>query len=274
MSIHLDLPDANYRARPALSYSGAKTLMRSPAAFHYELTHPRPPKTAFDLGHAAHKLILGEGAELVVVRDPGTGEPYGDWRKAAAKEQAADARAAGRVPLLQSQLDDAQAMADAVLRHPVAGRLFERGAGHPEVSAFWEQDGVPCRARFDWLLEELDGRPVLVDAKTTDDVSDHALERVVDRWRYHWQDVSYRAALTAHGVDDAGFVFVFVETDPPHLVRVVELDDAWRASAELSMRDARALYADCLASGQWPGFPPEIHLLGRPRWAARHPEEH
>jgi hypothetical protein len=83
--ISLDMPDADYRAVPALSYSGAKDLMRSPALFAHRLMHPRPDSTEFDVGHATHALLLGTGQPVARGYHPETGEPFKDWRTKDAK---------------------------------------------------------------------------------------------------------------------------------------------------------------------------------------------
>ncbi|MCI0689298.1 MAG: hypothetical protein L0Y54_19000, partial [Sporichthyaceae bacterium] len=63
-----DIPADEYHAdTSALSASGVRTLLASPARFRYDQTHPKPPSKAFDLGHAAHKAVLGAGQDVVVV---------------------------------------------------------------------------------------------------------------------------------------------------------------------------------------------------------------
>jgi hypothetical protein len=270
--ISLDMPDADYRAVPALSYSGAKDLMRSPALFDWRRTHPRPDSTDFDLGRVAHTLLLGSGAPLAVVKDD-EDQPFKTWTpkaKAAAEEK----RAAGYTPLLLHQALGVADMVEAVRAHPLAGKLLEHGRGHGEVSVFWD-DPETCRAqraRLDWLLvEDDDGRPAVVDLKTTADVRRRALTKTIDEYHYNWQHAHYLDGLTAHGVDDARFVFVFVEKTPPHLVRVAEIDVEAAATGARFMQAARRLYAQCLAAGDWPGYPPKVELLGLPRFAPTDP---
>jgi hypothetical protein len=271
--ISLDMPDADYRAAAALSYSAAKTLMRSPALYAWELEHGRPDKTEFDVGHAAHALILGVGAEVAVGEHPKTGEPFTDWRTKAAREFADNARAEGKTPLLASQNNAVLDMADAVLAHPIAGKRFENG--WPEVSVFWtdEATGTAQRARLDWLIaEDGDGRPRAVDLKTCTDVRRGPLTKHIAEHYYHWQDSHYLEGLYAHSVDDAVFDFVFVEKTPPHLVRVIELDVEARAAGARFMAEARRRYAAFLEHG--PGFDyPTADVFGLPRYAPTDPED-
>lgn len=274
VSIDPGLDDAAYRAVPALSYSTAKSIMRSPALFAWELEHGRPPKTDFDVGHAAHAQLLGSGAPVVVAVDD-QGEPFGSWTpKARAVRDRI--RADGGTPLLAEQAAAVDAMVAAVRSHPLAGKLFEPGRGVPEVSAFWtdEETGTAQKARFDWLIVDGDdGRPEIVDFKSTTDVRRRALVKTIDEYRYNWQDAHYTGGLAAHGVPDARFLFVFVEKTPPYLVRVVELDDdAWHTGARW-MAAARRLYARCLAAGDWPAYPGRVEVLGLPHYSPRDPED-
>jgi hypothetical protein len=270
--ISLDMPDADYRAVPALSYSGAKDLMRSPALFDWRRTHPRPDSTDFDLGRVAHTLLLGSGQLPAVVVDD-EGEPFKTWTPKA-KAKAEEQRAAGFTPLLLHQANAVDDMVAAVRAHPLAGKLLEPGRGHGEVSVFWDDDATCTaqRARLDWLIvEDDDGRPCVLDLKTTTDVRRRALTKTIDEYHYNWQHAHYLDGLTAHGVDDAHLQFVFVEKSPPHLVRVAELDVEAAATGARFITAARRLYAACLEAGDWPAYPPQVELLGLPRYSPTDP---
>jgi hypothetical protein len=274
VTIVRDLPDADYRATPALSYSGAKDLMRSPALFDYRARNPRPPKTDFELGHAAHRRLLGAGADLELVLDE-DGQPVEECRTKHARGERDRIRAAGRVPLTARQSAEVDAMVRAVRAHRTAGGLLEPGRFLPEVSIFW-RDEVEHRARLDALLvEDDDGRPAIVDVKTTsaDELSLEAIAREIAKFRYHWQDAHYLDGLLAHGISDARFRLVFIMKDPPHLVRVVEPDADAEEVGRRWMRAARDLYARCLDAGAWPAYPDEVALAGLPRYTPRHPVE-
>ena len=64
--IYQDVPELDYHARrfgppESISSTEAKRVLQAPALHHYRRTHPEEPRTAFDVGHAAHALILGNG---------------------------------------------------------------------------------------------------------------------------------------------------------------------------------------------------------------------
>lgn len=142
MSLIRDLDEAKYHAdRDSLSVSGAKLLLRSPALFRHRLDHPEH-KDVFDLGSAAHKLVLGVGPDLAVI-------DADSWRTKAAQEERDAARAAGAIPLLKADHERVVAMADRLAEHKTAMTLLSEG--EPEVSAYAldERTGVLRRGRFD-----------------------------------------------------------------------------------------------------------------------------
>jgi hypothetical protein len=107
----------------------------------------------------AHSLIF-EGIEKVSVVDAP------NWRTKAAKEARDEARAAGLIPLLPGQWTEVQAMVQAVreqlAEHEADPPLFTDGK--PEQTLVWEEDGVLCRARLDWLRDDV---RAIDDLKTT-----------------------------------------------------------------------------------------------------------
>jgi hypothetical protein len=265
-----DLSAESYHAdRTSISSSGLRALLAPgcPAQFKYDRDHPQPHKKEFDLGHAAHLLVLGEGPELEVIDFP-------DWRKKDAQIQRDEAYLAGKVPLLAKDHDMVQAMADAIRQHPIAGPLFTPGSGVAEQSIFWTDPatGVRCRCRPDWMPHRGDGRLVVVDYKTAKAVDETALQRAVYERGYHAQAAFYLDGVKAaglHGDQEPAFIFVFQSKTAPYLVHLVELD--FPALALGAARNERALrtYADCERTGVWHGFNDRITYLPLPPWAEK-----
>lgn len=262
-----DLPEDVYHSDPvpggSLSSSTAKKLIAPscPAIARWE-SENRVRKAAYDFGHVAHKLVLGEGAEIAVI-------DYDDWRTKAAKEARAAAYEAGQIPVKRDEMAQARALADAVLTDPIAGPLFSPGTGVPEQSIFWVDDrtGQWRRAMLDWFPDYGFDRPIIVDLKTTTSVAPGEIRRSMAKFGYHQQAAWYIDAAESVGHEDPAFVFVFVQKDRPHLVGYYQLDDD--AMAEGRARNARALdvWAQCRESGIWPGYTDDIEFIGLPRWA-------
>lgn len=252
--------------RTSLSSSGARKLLAPscPALFRYEQDHPQTVKKTFDIGNAAHREVLGDGPELVLVDAE-------LWNTKAIKQDVAEIRAEGGVPLKRGEYDAVLGMADAIRRHPVASALFNPEHGRPEQSVFWTDgpSGITRRARFDWLPAPRDGRLIIPDYKTCRSAEPSALEKAMYEFGYHCQDDWYRDAARAVGLaDDPVMVFVCQEKTAPYIVTVFEPDAEARRIAAARNRRAIDVFTECTVAGRWPGYTDEIAHLSLPTWAA------
>lgn len=258
-----DIPADLYHSDPipggSLSSTGARRLADCPARFKWHLDNPEPPKKAFDIGTAAHKLVLGNGPELVLVDAE-------KWNTTAIKAEVAAIREAGGVPLKRAELDGVKAMAVALRQHPEAAALLELGSGVAEQSMFWEADGIWRRARPDWLRDN-----EIVDYKTTTNVSPDSISKTIHERAYHQQAHWYLEG--AHELElvgpNARFVFIFQEKQPPYLVTVAELDVTAMDIGRHLNEKALWHYANGRATGHWPGYYPTTALIPLPAWVER-----
>ncbi len=256
-----------YHADPvpggSLSSSGARRLLSPscPALFAYEREHGQGHKTTWDIGHAAHKLVLGNGPDLVRI-------DADEWRTAKVKAEVAEVREAGGVPLKPAQHDMVTDMAEAIRNHKTASALFNPLGGRAEQSLFWKDaaTGVQRRARLDWLPFPQAGRRLIVpDYKTTKDASPEGIKKASHQFGYHQQAPWYLDGVTALGLGpDPTFVFVFQEKDPPYLVTVVELDVIAMKYGRYLNQQAIDIYAECTRTGHWPGYSDGIELIPLP----------
>lgn len=262
-------PD-EYHADPveggSLSSSGARLLLppSCPARFRWEQANGQQQKRVWDVGSAAHLLVLGSGPEIVVI-------DADSYRTKAAKEERDAAYGRGAVPVLAGEFEQVEAMAYALRSHPVAAALFDPSRGDPEVALVWrdERSGVMCRALVDWLPKPSSGRAILADYKTCHSAEPGALARSVHNFGYHQQADWYLTGAQTLGLagPDSSFLFVAQEKAPPYLVTIVELDaTALRIGASRNRR-ALDVYAHCVAEDHWPPYSEDIELLSLPRWA-------
>ena len=268
------IPPEQYHADPveggSLTSTGARRLISAcPARYRYELENPPEPTDAMDIGSAAHRLVLGAGAELEVIDAP-------DWRTRSARERRDEARAAGRIPILAADYETARAMAEVVADHPIAGAALRR-QGAPEQTLVWRDrpTGVWCRAMVDYLPTPQRGRRlVLVDYKTCSDASTAGIRASVARYRYHQQAAWYLTGVRELGLSEyPALIFVFQERSAPHLVHVVEIDPDDLLLGEALNRRALEIYRECVESGRWPGYSDkEITLISLPEWAYKESE--
>lgn len=267
------MPDDEYHGGPELSHTGMKALLRSPKHYREQQAH-RVQKSAFDFGHAVHARVLGVGADIVAIPTSMLAK-NGAASTTEAKEFIEQARADGLVPLKADVVARVETTAAAVLANPKAASLLTL-PGDPEVSGFAmdPETGIRLRIRVDYLAALRSGRPLPVDLKTTTDVRRPKLRRVIEDLSYDIQAATYRHVIKELvGEEAAPMQLVFVEVEPPHEVRVIQLaHHDWMEGGELKMRRAIETYARCLRTDQWPGDddePGEIEaLIPRPFYLA------
>lgn len=264
VTVEPNVPEAEYHADEALSQSGAKLLLQSPALFRYRRDNPEQ-RDEFDYGHAAHAKVLGVGLDVVTVDAT-------DWRTKAAREARDAARAEGKVALLPGQVAKIDAMAAAIEDHPGARAILRRD-GQAEVSMWWDETTadtettVRCRGRVDWLTATNAGEPIVVDYKTTVDASPQGFRRTSANYRYDMQDAAYARAVEAATGTRPSVVFIAQEKEPPYLVGLYALTPDFRDRGERDWLRAVDLFAVCTATGNWPGYAADVIALDPPSWA-------
>jgi hypothetical protein len=263
MTIVHGMPASEYHALDRISVHGLMLVDRSPAHFMASKITPRAATPAQQLGTMAHLAVLepAEFTRLVVVA------PECDRRTNAGKAAWAEFQAslpADALIATQEQYDAIRRMADAVRANPFAAALLSDGIA--EASLLWtdEETGVACKARPDWICS---GHAALVDIKTAADASPDAFAKAAGSWRYHVQDAWYTSAALACGFGQRTFVFVVVETEPPHAVALYTLDEQSQHAGHVRARRALERYAECRKTGHWPAYAEEIKSLTIPKWA-------
>lgn len=270
------MPEDIYHGDPvpggSLSSTGARRLLPpgTPAQYRYELDHGTPPKKVWDVGKAAHAKVLGVGAGTLVPLDE-HGTPYERWDTKRCKAIVAEAREQGLIPLKADEAATVDAMAEALLDHPIARNLLEGAAGRPEVSGFWRDPQLPVvwrRVRFDFLPDvDPTGRMVLPDYKTADKVDDEALARAIAEHGYHAQGAWYGDAVLDLGLAaEVAFVLVAQSKKPPYLVNTRWPDHEAIALGRRRNRRAIEVFAACQTSGHWPGYE-DLAPIPVPAWA-------
>lgn len=258
--IYSGIKNADYHRDEALGSTSLKTLAtRTPAHYQHEKKYPKS-SAAFDLGTAAHSLILEQDESGVVVIDV-------DAKRGKAWTEPADAAtAAGKIALTGKEWVQVKAMRDSVMAHPVARELF---SGHKaEESVFWDEDGLTLKCRPDAWKPGL-----LVDLKTTRDANPNTFGKTAHEYGYHQSAAHYIDGVKAATGEELPFHFVLVEKTEPYLVSVVELDvEAVNLGRQLNDR-AKRIYRECVESNTWPGYPTATQPIWLPMWAVYQTEE-
>lgn len=273
----LTMPADAYHAdpcsTPSLSQSMARTLLtRSP--LHAWRGHPklggfkREATKSMDNGTVIHDLLLNggtlEGIDVVY---------HDNYRPSAAKADRDAIQAAGRIPVLQADYEELAGAAEKLKE-----RLDDLGIsldGQKEGVATWEErsrDGivVKCRARMDvWCA----GTITVTDLKTTVCAHPDSIGKAVSTYGYDIQRAAYTRAIKKKFGVDAKFRHIFCELTEPYLLSVVELDDAYIALGEAKWQRAVDLWAKCLSTNNWPGYPENTTAFARP-WDIRNELDH
>jgi hypothetical protein len=261
---------ADYHAdpcpEPSLSSSIAKILAwKTPR--HAWQEHPRlndkretKSESKFDIGSAAHEVLLGRGAGIDVIN-------FDDYRKKEAQELRDKARAAGRTPLLDKEM---RLVTEMCWR--VGGRLQEEGISLTiperanEVVAIWQEPGLWLRAMMDSYAF-----PYIDDLKTTEASLDRAsLERQIANLNYDLSAAFYIRGMEALFPELKGklkFRWIFVEAKPPHELRVMEASGMTLEIGARKVQFAIDKWRACMASGEWPGYPKGTQTAFLPSWA-------
>lgn len=256
-----------YHRHPALSSSQARTLLASPARYLYERDHPRQPTPQMILGTCVHTEVLGTGQGWTVVD--------GNRNTKAVKERVAEEEAKGLIVLKSEEADQVYGMAEAVHRHPEARQLLSADAGAAEQVLLWTDPdtGIACRAMLDFTLHS--GRAI-IDLKTTGDATKSAIARHMGNFGYPIQAAHYLVGASQLGIvqEDATFLWVFVEREPPHGVTVCRLDQADIDWAESELARAYEIFRDCSEADAWPIHTPDhIITISLPPWLRRNDME-
>jgi len=155
-------------------------------------------------------------------------------------------------------------------RHPELSRAFE--GGQPEVSIFWNLDGVPMKCRIDYLKPK-----AVVEYKTFSNSrrlpAGKAIAHAIAGEKYHLQAVVYNTALEALGEPERTWLWVFQQQGPVPLARGKVFPRGSLFDVGLvQMREMVGLYKDCLkrfGSDPWVDMTPIETLddLEVPTWA-------
>lgn len=265
MPSHIGMPASDYHAVEALSASGAKLLLRSPAHYISSKSTPREPTAAMRLGTLTHSMIL----EPDTFKNEFAVMPKFDRRTTVGKKAAEEFEQehAGKIIVDETAYEKASAIAASVRKHPVA--IEGLRDGNPEVSLFWDQYGLPCKARTDYMTGS-----AIFDIKTCSDASPDGFAKQIASFQYHVQAAHYAAGFREIvGWDLDRFVFIAVESEAPYAVGVYTLDARSLQSGRLLMERAARAYRVALEQADTaPAFYSDtITEISVPAWAQVEP---
>lgn len=253
-----------------------------PAIFKYYYVdgHEQKKTKSLRLGNAVHVLALEpelwESSYHVLPEtyfdSKGNEKPFrADPRMRVYKDEVE--KAGDKTIITRSEYEQIEAMANSIAKSNVASTLL-KSAGYAEASIFWESDGMKFRCRPDYMRN--DG--LIVDLKTTRRASPHIFFKDACRLRYDMSvALTCRGYRALRGKDPENYVFLCVETDPPHIVQCYEsylpMDEFTELSyyefGEIRLNRAINTLKGCQDSGVWPGYSDKIETMKVPGWALK-----
>jgi hypothetical protein len=248
-----EMPAEDYHASTDwLSNSMFKTFLEDPRLFEAQFitkTLPGKRTTAMDLGTVGHAAILEPHVIEGVCLEIPTTALNGDGHKKGAQWKEFAEQNAGRILLKPEEMKLVRGMFDACYKHPVARRLL-LADGLTEASIFWtcHLSGVKRRVRPDKIV---DGWGWVNVKTTTAGVDEQAFIRTVRNFRYDIGQEFYRDAGERLYGERPAHVFLVVEQDPPHRVRLYELGERWVSNARNTVEAGLIDIASRMQSGDW-----------------------
>jgi exodeoxyribonuclease VIII len=264
-----------YTSWDAINFSRLKPIAKTASKCKYELDNPKQPTPAMILGSALHVATLEPSRFETMFHIC----PPCDRRTAEGKEffRKEEQKAGKKLLIRQGSGDDAallgdvenlRGMSSSIRASKAASQLLDC-AGHNEVSALWkdEETGLFCKARFDRYLPKFSNRQFIVELKSDRDVSEWSFGKTVDSRLYCAQAASYRHGLETITREKSGHVFIAVENFAPFDCHTFILDDPDFQTGLLAYRSMLKRYAECKASGKWPGYEDKVKVLRMPDYA-------
>lgn len=268
------MTEREYRQIQGVRRSALWKISESPQKFHWAESNPEPPTPAMIFGTMVHKLLLEPESfpdEFAVVPDCDRRTKEGK----AIYEAFMQSLEGHDVTLVSSEdYQTALAMVEAAKASPYVERLL---VGEHEKAIVWADDltGETCKSRLD-SLGDVNGKPLIVDYKTTTDASTDEFMRTAIRLGYDFQ-AAFEIEAIKHGTDickddDPIFVFIVQEKKAPYAVNILAADPLFIERGQNLFRELIGIYHDCKCTGEWYGYLGKFSSINNvtlPAWLAK-----
>lgn len=236
-----NLSRAEYDQEDALSFTGLKELLKSPAHYQHWRTAVREETKALIIGAATHSAVLTPD----IFKDAYAMAPECDRRTKEGKaiwEAAQAALKPGQKVLAFDDYQHIMDIADAVTK------VFPATEGWSELPLFGKDRETPIKGIPDFIAA--DGW--IYDLKTTSDaIDERSALRTILNYKYHVQAAHYIRLAQNHRGDILGHRIIFVEKDAPHSVAIYEIAGEILDAGRTECERAYAIFDRCRAENTW-----------------------
>lgn len=264
------MPATAYHADPVIDPSLSSSIARvalDRSLEHARIKHPRltprepeEPHASRDWGSAVHRLTLGAGPEIAVVQG------FDDWKKKDAQTARKAAYAAGEIPMLAGDFDEAVKAAARLRAHltEIVGTDFDA-----EQVLIWRERSQWCRTMLDAVSPD---RRIVVDLKTTGlSVRPGAdLNRKIDGDGYDFQLAFQERGLDALDPEGRGrrkFHLLWQENEPPYATSCTEITEGALALMRKHVIAGINMWTHARESDEWPGYQRTPSRYEKPAWS-------
>lgn len=276
----------SYLAVDAASSHRLIDMMRSPAHCRWNIDNPKKQTDDLKIGTACHDCILSPEtfpASWVVSENCSSilqsGKRAGQCCGAPGKIRSVGSWYCGMHSggLAADPLDDSQVLtleqhekvtsaADAVMSHPTVREMLElTEPDDRELSIFWidAETGVYCKARVDALARKI---ATINDLKSARCAQPGFWIRQAKTLGYDLQGAFYLEACTQAGIEVDAFKSIVFEKEGPYCVNWAHFDPEILKLAARANQACLRRYAECLASGEWPGYDENGFIVKANQW--------
>ena len=263
------ISNAEYHGGSELSRSTASSLLTtSPQKVRWERENPRPSSSALIMGGCFHSMVLEPECLDVeyAIKPPDIDgkSPLTKYYKETFAEMQAERPDAQW--LKADEWKTCLGMAEAVLSNPVYTHYASDVEAIAEGTGYFKYNGADCKVRPD--LYTSDG--TIIDLKSTQDASEAGFRKSVRSFGYNFQACWYMEAMRALGLPAKQFIFVCVEKAAPYLTATYTLTVSEIDRQKPRMQKACEIWATCMDTGVWPGYPEEVVPLDLSRYGDNH----
>ena len=255
--------EATYRAHPALNYSSAKSLLKSPKHFQAALNRKFEPSREMIIGSAVHSIVLEGKQPSYIVRPADL-----DLRT---KEGKAWRDKHAGMEIVTPDEDSSVRNAVKAVRENADAQYLLKLCQKREVGIVQTYRNIEIKGKLDAYGCDEAGKVIILDLKTSSSADPEDFGRKVFGLKYAAQCAWYESLLSLElGLEEPpAWFWMVVETQEPFDVVLYQPPEEALEIGRAQMKHCIDTYKTCLATGKWPGYAKGIIQLETPVWEKR-----